>query len=135
MGIGRRIKVAVDALGLSLKHAAEKSELSYSSMQNWTGGHRDPRPDALLTLGSRLGISIDWLLTGEGAMFRGQTSGSSLLNPASPREEALLALWRELDETDQQEVHRVAEGKKRLATLEQRLMELEAVVADGKRLA
>lgn len=68
-------------------------------------------------------------------MFRGQTSDSSLLNPASPREEALLALWRELDEADQQEIQRVAEGKKRLATLEQRLTELEAVVAAGKRLA
>lgn len=68
-------------------------------------------------------------------MFREHASGSSLLNPANPRKKALLTLWRELDEAGQQEVYRVAEGKKRLAILEQRLTELEAVVADSKRLA
>ncbi|SFI43791.1 hypothetical protein SAMN05216602_1471 [Pseudomonas argentinensis] len=51
------------------------------------------------------------------------------------REQALLALWRGLDEQAQLEVQRAAEEKKRLLTLENRLRELEAVVADIKRLA
>lgn len=135
MGIGERIREAVESLGLTLKQAAERCEIPYSSMQNWAGGHREPRPDALITIGSRLGISIDWLLTGEGLMHRGEAGQVGQGAAESPREQALLALWRELDEDAQREIQRAAEEKKRLNTLEQRVSELEAVVAAGKRLA
>nr|WP_288467444.1 helix-turn-helix domain-containing protein [uncultured Pseudomonas sp.] len=134
MGIGSRIREAVEQLGLTLKQAAEKTALPYSSLQNWAGGHREPRPEALITIGSRLGISIDWLLTGEGAMRRGEAPHPSSV-PDSSAEQALLTLWRELDESGQQEIQRAAEEKKRLLTLENRLRELETVVADIKRLA
>lgn len=135
MGIGQRIRQAVETLGLSLKQAAARCDISYSSMQNWAGGHRDPRPEALITIGSRLGISIDWLLTGEGPMLRADFGQTTPSDSASPREQALLNLWRELDEEAQRDVQRHVEEKKRLNTLEQRVAELEAVVAAGKRLA
>jgi len=135
MGIGQRIRQAVESLGLSLKQAASRCDISYSSMQNWAGGHRDPRPEALITIGSRLGISIDWLLTGEGPMLRSELGQPSPIETTSPREQALLTLWRELDEDAQREIQRAAEEKKRLKAMEQRLRELEAVVAAGKRLA
>lgn len=138
MGIGQRIRLAIEAQGLSLRQASEKCQISYSSLQNWAGGHRDPRPDALVTLGSQLGISIDWLLTGEGAMLRGQEASEDRLathEPRNPREAAILQLFRELDEASQLEIQRAAEEKKRLTNLEQRLAELEAVVANVKRLA
>ncbi|EOK5395662.1 helix-turn-helix domain-containing protein [Pseudomonas aeruginosa] len=81
------------------------------------------------------GISLDWLLTGEGPMLRSEVGRAAPANAESPREQALLALWRELDEDAQREIQLAAEEKKRLKTLEQRLQELEAVVAAGKRLA
>lgn len=80
------------------------------------------------------GVSLDWLLTGEGPMQRGDAPMPATA-PETPREQAMLALWRELGEDDQREIQRVAEEKKRLTSLEQRLAELEAVVADVKRLA
>lgn len=135
MGIGQRIRQAVETLGLSLKLAAARCDISYSSMQNWAGGHRDPRPEALITIGSRLGISIDWLLTGEGPMLRADLGQTTPSDSASPQEQALLNVWRELDEDAQRDVQRHAEEKKRLTTLEQRVAELEAVVAASKRLA
>lgn len=136
MGIGGRIREAVEKLGLTLKQAADKTGIPYSSLQNWAGGHREPRPEALITLGSQLGISIDWLLTGEGPMRRGEMQSEAAPAVAdNPREQALLALWRELDEGAQREIQRAAEEKKRLTTLEQRVSELEAVVEAGKRLA
>lgn len=134
MGIGSRIREAVEQLGLTLKQAADKTGLPYSSLQNWAGGHREPRPEALITIGSRLGISIDWLLTGQGAMARGDVP-VPITASEDPREQALLALWRGLDEHAQQDIQRAVEEKKRLAALESRLAELEAVVADIKRLA
>lgn len=81
------------------------------------------------------GLSLDWLLTGEGPMRRGEVLQSTQDAAETPREQALLALWRELDEDAQREIQRAAEEKKRLTALEQRLSELEAVVAAGKRLA
>lgn len=134
MGIGGRIREAVESLGLTLKQAAERCEIPYSSMQNWAGGHRDPRPDALITIGSRLGISIDWLLSGEGPMRRAG-AGLEKESASDPREQALLALWRELDEDAQREIQRSAQEKKRLSDIEAQLKELAAAVAALNRSA
>ncbi|MCM2317966.1 MAG: helix-turn-helix domain-containing protein [Pseudomonas sp.] len=140
MGIGKRIRMAIDALGLTIRQASELTGISYSSLQNWIGEHREPRPDALITIGSRLGISIDWLLTGEGPMRREEaTPAVAAEEPAapgiSPREAAMLELFRSLDEDGQREIQGAAAEKKRLSDLEQRIKELEAVVSDIKRLA
>lgn len=68
-------------------------------------------------------------------MHRGEAGQVERGAAESPREQALLALWRELDEDAKREIQSAAEEKKRLKSLEQRLQELEAVVADIKRLA
>ncbi|MBT9301621.1 phage repressor protein [Pseudomonas proteolytica] len=81
------------------------------------------------------GISLDWLLTGGGQMLRSEVGHASPASTENPREQALLALWRELDDDSQREIQLAAEEKKRLKTLEQRLQELEAVVASGKKQA
>ncbi|MCO3340367.1 helix-turn-helix domain-containing protein [Pseudomonas aeruginosa] len=130
-----RLRSALEAKGLSIKEAAEACEIPYRSFQNYTLGLRDPNAEALGTISSRLGISVDWLLTGDGQMLRGVPVGEAHGGAENPREQALLALWRELDEGEQREIQLAAEEKKRLKILEQRLAELEAVVADAKRLA
>jgi len=134
MGIGRRIRAAIEAQGLTLKQAAEKSGIPYSSLQNWAGGHRDPRPDALIGLGSQLGISIDWLLTGEGEMLRRNATAHPDQDERAeydmpPPERVLLELYRSLDEDGQRAVETVALEKKRLRDIEMQLKELAAAVA------
>lgn len=54
---------------------------------------------------------------------------------SDPREQALLALWRELDEDAQREIQRTAQEKKRLSDIEAQLKELAAAVAALNRSA
>lgn len=70
-------------------------------------------------------------------MLRSGTALDTAELPAtySTREQAILALFRDLGEEDQREIQHAAEEKKRLKSLEQRLAELEAVVADIKKMA
>lgn len=133
MGISLRIRSAIEARSLSLKEAAKVCDVSYSSLQNWISGIREPRPEALIALGSHLGISIDWLLTGEGSMFRGDRieAGPSV----NPDEEAILTLYRALGDSDKRELRHAAEEKRRLREMEQRLDDLTAALADIKKPA
>ena len=107
-----------------------------STVGSWIS--RESVPYAIcVDIAAERGISLDWLLTGEGPMQRGQSAQATAASsePANPRERAILELYRALDEDAQREIQSAAEEKKRLKALEQRLQELEAVVADIKRLA
>ena len=109
-------------------------QVNRSTLGNWRS--RDSVPYTVcVDVALERGVSLDWLLTGEGPMRRAEVGRAATANAESPREQALLALWRELDEDAQREIQLAAEEKKRLKTLEQRLQELEAVVAAGKKLA
>lgn len=109
-------------------------QVNRSTLGNWRS--RDSVPYTIcVDVALERGVSLDWLLTGEGAMYRENIGNAPAESADSPREQAMLALWRELDEEAQRDVQRHAEEKKRLTTLEQRVAELEAVVAAGKRLA
>lgn len=86
------------------------------------------------------GYCLDWLLTGEGPMRRdgiGQTGNAERAggNDANPREQAILALFRELSEADQREIQHAAQEKKRLSAIEDQLKELAAAVAALNRSA
>ena len=80
-------------------------------------------------------VSLDWLLTGIGPMYRGEPAPAGNGSPDNPREQALLALWRELDEDAQREIQRSAQEKKRLSDIEAQLKELSAAVAALNRSA
>lgn len=110
---------------------AEALGVSPQTISSWKSRESVPYAQCV-SIASEWGISLDWLLTGEGQMRRGE---GQVPSPENPREKALLALWRELDEHAQREIQGAAEEKKRLKMLEQRVQELEAVVADIKRLA
>ncbi|WP_417787510.1 helix-turn-helix transcriptional regulator [Stutzerimonas xanthomarina] len=111
----------------------EKLDVNRSTLGNWRSRDSVPYTYCVDIAASR-GISLDWLLTGEGEMLRRNAAGQG---PQEERgeyampsaERALLAAYRALDEEDQQAVESVAREKKRLRDIEMQLKELVAAVA------
>lgn len=122
----------------------EALQVNRSTLGNWRSRNTVPYT-ICVDVCEKCSVSLDWLLTGEGPMRREEAPQPAV--PAvdvpegysgfemSPREAALLELFRSLDEDGQREIQGAAAEKKRLSELEQRVQELEAVVSDIKRLA
>lgn len=66
--IGLRIKEARSALRLTQKELCEQAEMKLPSVRDYELGNRIPGGEAVAAL-MRVGISANWLLTGEGAML------------------------------------------------------------------
>lgn len=124
MNVSDRLRLALDSLGLKITEAADRSGIPYRSWQNYLSGAREPSAEALASISTRLGVSADWVLTGQGSMRREHREVQAS-EQVSPRERALLDLFRSLGEDQQREIQGLADDKKRLMELEQRLEELE----------
>lgn len=125
----QRLRYALDKLGIKISEAAKRAKIPYRSMQNYLRGERDPGAEALSAIAVQLGISVDWLLTGEGSMMRTDATSAGADAGLSPREQAVLTLFRSLNEAEQREIQAVAEEKKRLHDLAARMEEVAAAVA------
>ena len=135
MSIATRLRSVLDLKGLSIKEASELVGIPYRTLQNYLLDEREPNAKALSAIRTHLGISVDWLLTGEGTMTGEapqQQTGAATVNP---QEEAILELFRSLGEAGRREIQSAAEEKKRLMDVEQRLKDLTEILADTKRPA
>ena len=70
MSINKRLKMVIEDNGMSIKEFSELCDIPYRSIQNYLLGERNIGADALKKVCTRLGININWLLTGEGSMYR-----------------------------------------------------------------
>lgn len=120
---------------ISAKSDAELANgfgISPQTLSSWKS--RDSVPYAIcVDFAEARGISLDWLLTGEGPMRRDEAAPLTTTEPPaapgiSPREAAMLELFRSLDEDGQREIQGAAAEKKRLSDLEQRIEELAAAL-------
>ena len=136
MSIAARLRSVLDKKGLSIKEASELVGIPYRTLQNYLLDEREPNAKALSAIRTHLGISVDWLLTGEGTMTgeapQQEQTGAVTVNP---QEEAILELFRSLGEAGRREIQSAAEEKKRLMDVEQRLKDLTEILADTKRPA
>lgn len=136
MSIATRLRSVLDLKGLSIKEASELVGIPYRTLQNYLLDEREPNAKALSAIRTHLGISVDWLLTGEGTMTgeapQQEQTGAVTVNP---QEEAILELFRSLGEAGRREIQSAAEEKKRLMDVEQRLKDLTEILADTKRPA
>ena len=136
MSIAARLRSVLDKKGLSIKEASDLVGIPYRTLQNYLLDEREPNAKALSAIRTHLGISVDWLLTGEGTMTgeapQQEQTGAFTVNP---QEEAILELFRSLGEAGRREIQSAAEEKKRLMDVEQRLKDLTEILADTKRPA
>lgn len=75
---------------MSATEFAEITGLSYRSVMNYLNEGRDPSVDALIKIHNGLGVSITWLLTGNGAMFQIENKESDI----SEQEKKLISHYR-----------------------------------------
>lgn len=90
-----------------------------NTLGNWRARASVPYAECV-RLANERALSLDWLLMGEGEMHR--NAGSVTVD--GERESALLTLLRALPEDDQQELLLIAQSKKLLRSMEQRLDDL-----------
>jgi transcriptional regulator with XRE-family HTH domain len=135
MSISTRLRGVLDLKGLSIKEASEIVGIPYRTLQNYLLDEREPNAKAMGAIRTNLGVSIDWLLTGEGSMFHGVSAGEAGVLAENTQEETMLELFRSLGEAGKREIQSAAEEKKRLMDVEQRLKDLTAALADSKRPA
>jgi len=88
--LGQRLTQARAALNISQSEMARRLTVSPSYISELTRGKKKPGSEFLFLLRTRFGISIDWLLTGEGAM----TGGSGIQIELLREIELYLALSR-----------------------------------------
>lgn len=110
----------------------DKAGINRQTLSNWKQRNSVPYP-LCVSVAEEIGASIDWLLTGEGPMYRSAPPAPAAQLTA--REEAVLAMFRALDEGAQREIQQVAEEKKRLRDVERQIRELRALLPEGKRSA
>lgn len=63
---GDRLAAARDAAGLRQKDLAQRVGIKTSTLRNWEEDLSEPRANRLSILAGILGVSLSWLLTGEG---------------------------------------------------------------------
>jgi len=67
--ISDRLKRVIKELDMTYKEFAEKCGIPYRTLQNYLLGKREPNASNLEKICIRMGINVNWLLTGEGEMF------------------------------------------------------------------
>lgn len=135
MSIATRLRSVLDLKGLSIKEASHVVGIPYRTLQNYLLDEREPNAKAMSALRTHLGVSVDWLLTGEGSMFHGVSAEGADPVTENMQEKAMLELFRSLGDAGKREIQSAAEEKKRLMDVEQRLKDLTEALADTKRPA
>ena len=107
---GDRLASARDAAGLSQKELAVRVGIKASTLRNWENDLSEPRANRLSILAGLLGVSLSWLLTGEG-------EGLSHPDDASAIDADMTALLTDLRGVRLE----MAQSNARLAQLEKRL--------------
>lgn len=110
-------------------------KVSPQTLSSWKG--RDSTPYSLcVEIAQTRGISLDWLLLGEGPVLRLSTAGnaSEQTQETITRENTILAMWRLLNEEDRNAIQHALEEKRRLREMELKLSEMASILSTLQQL-
>lgn len=75
---GDRLTHAREAAGLSVAGLARRMGVRRPLVEAWEGDQREPRANQLQMMAGLLGVSLRWLLTGEGGQDEAPATGGPL---------------------------------------------------------
>ncbi|MCD1653547.1 helix-turn-helix domain-containing protein [Treponema zuelzerae] len=102
MGFKENLRSELDYQDMIVKELSEKTGINKRSLDNYLTGHNSiPSADIAVTIAKALGVSVEYLVTGQETHSNGATS---------PKERKLLSLFEILDERDQQTVLTMVES-------------------------
>ncbi|SDO03244.1 hypothetical protein SAMN04488516_1176 [Desulfonauticus submarinus] len=80
---------------------------------------------------AKIGVNINWLLTGDGPMFHGEVKqgGGIEIQNLNPRTEKVLKMFEMLDEEGKDDVLKYIEKIKQLKKMQKKIKELEEKIA------
>lgn len=105
-------------------------QVSPQTLSSWKG--RDSTPYSLcVDIAQSRGISLDWLLLGEGPILRDSAAANVIEHnqETATRENTILAMWRLLGEEDRCAIQNALEEKRRLREMELKLSEMASILS------
>ncbi len=85
--VHERLKAAIHDAGFTIKKFSELSGVPYRTLQGYLSGKREPGAINLRLMAPHLGVSLHWLLTGEGNMMLSSDKSGEPLEHALIKEE------------------------------------------------
>ncbi|MFQ1050783.1 helix-turn-helix domain-containing protein [Avibacterium paragallinarum] len=97
MSISNRLREVMECKGLNIKAFAELLDVPYRTLQNYLLNEREPSADVLIKVSDVLSVDLNWLMRGEGEMFRGSMNEREL----SKKEKQLIEYYRKMSNDTQ----------------------------------
>ncbi len=97
MSISNRLREVMEYEGLNIKAFAELLDVPYRTLQNYLLNERDPSAEVLIKISGVLNVDLNWLMRGEGEMFRGSMNESEL----NEKEKQLINHYRKMSSDTQ----------------------------------
>ena len=70
MSIGKRLRKAIKDANMKMTDFSKYSDIPYRTIQEYIYDNRMPGGESLLKICTNLSISMDWLMTGEGEIYK-----------------------------------------------------------------
>lgn len=92
MSINTRLREVMEYKSLNIKAFAELLDVPYRTLQNYLLNERDPSAELLIKVSDVFNVDLNWLMRGQGEMFRDSMSESTL----NEKEKQLISHYREM---------------------------------------
>ncbi|AAP96457.1 XRE family transcriptional regulator [[Haemophilus] ducreyi] len=77
MRISERLRLICEHNHWKIKDFSELTGLPYRTIQGYIGGEREPNAEGMAAI-AKVGVNLNWLVSGEGEMFKGTEQQADL---------------------------------------------------------